>query len=149
MWIDQQGYAFPVGNAAQAVPAVQANGPAPAPAAPEDAATQPGVRPFLYPTLVQAIKVVSATVPQGTILMYDPNYGLGWTDPQGGWQVYYGSTEGNNEEKVAVYNALVADLTSKGVHPTLINVEYPNSPFYQTADGQSIDVQTTDGQISE
>ena len=133
VWVDEAGYAFPVRNPALGVTAVQANGPAPTPTLTEEQASEVGAKPYLMPELVRAIKVVSGTVPQGTILMYDPAYGLGWTDPQGGWQVYYGSTEGNNEEKMAVYNALVADLAAKNIVPTLINVEYPNAPFYQTA----------------
>ena len=134
VWVDVDGFAFPVRNPALGVTVVQANGPAPTPALTEEQAALSGAKPFLYPELVRAIKVVSGTVPQGTVLMYDPNYGLGWTDPQQGWQVFYGSTEGNNEEKMAVYNALVAELSAKGIRPTLINVEYPHAPFYQTGE---------------
>ena len=132
VWVDAQGYAFPIRNTALGLTVVQASSPAPAPLLTEEQTAAVGAKPFIFPELADAIKTVAATLPQGTVLMYRPEYGLGWTDPQQGWEVFYGSTSGNNQEKMAVYKALVADLTARNIRPTLINVEFPNAPFYKT-----------------
>lgn len=134
VWIDAQGYAFPVRNNTLGLTIVQASSPAPAPTLSVEQSVAVGAKPFIFPELADAIRAVASTLPQGTILMYQPDYGLGWTDPQQGWEVFYGNTNGNNEEKMAVYKALVADLTAKNIRPIMINVEYPNAPFYKTED---------------
>lgn len=50
---------------------------------------------------------------------------------QGGWIAYFGTAE-NAKTQVAVYNALIAELLSKGITPTMIDVSDPDRPFYST-----------------
>ena len=69
-------------------------------------------------------------VPEGGYLQYDPQYGLGWQDPQG-WLVYFGQDITNIEVKLAEYQSIVAELQQKGLYPALISLEYLHAPFYR------------------
>jgi cell division septal protein FtsQ len=68
------------------------------------------------------------------LLRYHPDKGLGYND-QRGWQAWMG-TGSNMPEKVAIYNAVVLNLQSRGVVPTEINVANPDSPFYSVFAGR-------------
>lgn len=128
VWVDAQGYAFPPRGQAEGLITVNATGQPPAPEV--DPNQTIGARPFLKPELSAALAALAPHLPEGAELMYDPQYGLGWSDPRG-WQVYFGQ---NNQEmplKLLVYQAMVEHLTTRGVQPALINVEYPNAPFYR------------------
>lgn len=133
VWIDNEGYAFEPRTTNLSLPIVEALSPAPAPGelASEDMV---GARPFIFPQLASAVQTVARMLPEGTTITYTPGDGLSWIDPIGGWEVLYGKTDGNNDEKMTVYNSLVTKLTQQGIVPTLINVEYPSNPTYQTAD---------------
>jgi len=71
-----------------------------------------------------------AYMPEGTTLIYEPDYGLGWDDSRG-WKVYFGKTTGDMSMKITMYQALVDNLTQRGVAPSMVSVEYPNAPFYR------------------
>jgi hypothetical protein len=103
--------------------------PAPAPLDP-GAAPQIGAQAFLSSDLMQAVATLSANVPQGAALVFDPKYGLGWSDPQG-WTVYFGHTNGDTKLKLSVYQAMLEYLGKNNLKPVLISVEYPNAPFYR------------------
>lgn len=133
VWIDSEGYAFEPRTTNLSLPIVDALSPAPAPGELQSE-DMIGARPFIFPQLASAVQTVARMLPQGTTITYTPEDGLSWVDPIGGWQVLYGKTDGNNDEKMAVYNSLVTELTQQGIVPTLINVEYPSNPTYQTAD---------------
>ena len=75
---------------------------------------------------------ISSYLPKGAQLIFDPQYGLGWNDPQG-WKVFFGNSNDNIALKYQVYQSMLAFLGKKSLKPTLINVEYPNAPFYQMA----------------
>ncbi len=142
-WIDKNGYAFPVrgdsGNLvavdASAAPsstssaavALQSAALATGKAAPAQNAAPTA---FLDPDLVNAILTLGPKVPQGTTLAYNPDYGLGWNDPQG-WQVFFGKNLNDMDEKLAQYQAIAAELTRQNIHPVLISVEFPRAPFYR------------------
>lgn len=68
------------------------------------------------------------------LLRYHPDKGLGYND-QRGWQAWLG-TGSNMPEKVAIYNAIVMNLQSRGVVPTEINVANPDAPFYSVFAGR-------------
>ncbi|MEZ4670437.1 MAG: FtsQ-type POTRA domain-containing protein [Anaerolineae bacterium] len=61
-------------------------------------------------------------------IRYQPNNGLGYTDSRG-WVAWFG-TGTDMPEKIAIYNAIVANLTSRGLQPREINVVNPDAPFY-------------------
>jgi hypothetical protein len=151
LWIDRGGYAFPSrGDAGVTLINVQAEGnppsaaatastpatpstsqpsPIPAPASPASLAANSG-RPFLSHDLVSAILELGAQAPEGTPVVYNPSYGLGWNDTQG-WQVYFGSSLTDMDMKLAEYKAIVQQLTQQGIKPVMISVEFPHSPFYR------------------
>jgi hypothetical protein len=73
---------------------------------------------------------LSPLVPQDATLVFDPAYGLGWSDPRG-WRVYFGHSDGDADLKYQVYQAMLDYLTKNNIQPTLISVEYPTAPFYR------------------
>ena len=140
-WVDQNGMAFPVRGTvnglvevdAQAAPAASLPAPSTGDATVSAAGTtaQPKApAPFIDPTLVKAILTLSPQVPQGTPILYSQEYGLGWNDPQG-WQVYFGNSLDNMDEKLTMYKAIVADLNKQNIHPKIISVQFPRAPFYR------------------
>jgi hypothetical protein len=153
MWIDQAGVAFPPrGEAGVDLIYVQAEGDPPGIVVPEadpkegeseaaatTATTQapqnqkrnpvPG-EPYITTALVEAIQGLNEIRPSGAPVAYHPRYGLGWNDPQG-WKVYFGQEVIDMEEKLNAYQAIVAQVVEKGVHPTLISVEFLHAPFYR------------------
>ena len=132
VWVDAQGYAFPPRGQVEGLVTVTAAGAPPVPT--NLSVTQTiGARPFLTSELALAVVTLSPHVPEGAALVYDPKYGLGWTDPQG-WQAYFGHLNDDMNMKFQVYQALVETLAQRGVQPTLISVEYPNSPFYRVSE---------------
>jgi hypothetical protein len=146
-WIDQQGYAFPPRGDGGSMVVVQAQGdpPQPIPAAAEATATptstakasaaaaaqaaQPDA-PLLTPEMVSAIVALGPQAPPNTPVVYDPQYGLGWNDPDG-WQVFFGNEVSNMTMKLAQYRAIVEQIKQEGLTPQLISVEFPYAPFYR------------------
>jgi hypothetical protein len=58
-------------------------------------------------------------------------------DPNG-WQVYIGKDLNQFEAKMATYQAIISELESRGIRPTLVSVEHLDAPFYRSngANGQ-------------
>ncbi len=127
-WIDADGVAFRPQGAADNLITVSSRGTPPAGA---PALTDPGApAPYITQNMVQAIRQLAPSVPPGETMLYDPKYGLGWTDSRG-WQVYFGNDDSNLTTKLAVYQALVKLLQSQGVAPAFISVQYANAPYYR------------------
>jgi hypothetical protein len=126
-WIDETGTAFRPRGEAQGLIVVQALGTPPAITLLEEDPLVPP--PFITEETVKALVALSPHVPPGTPILYDPVTGLSWTDSRG-WQAVFGS--GNDMEvKARVYRAMVDWLTQRGIRPILINVAYPDAPFYR------------------
>jgi len=130
-WIDADGIAFPPRGAADGLIPVLALGDPPA------IETDPNYeninlmsKPLLTPQTVQALQSMLSYMPEGTTLIYEPDYGLGWNDSRG-WKVYFGKTTGDMSMKITMYQAIVDNLTQRGISPTMVSVEYPNAPFYR------------------
>jgi hypothetical protein len=140
-WIDPAGVAFrPRGEAAGLVTVNGLTTP-PAGVASLDDPFSP--LPFLQKELVNAILVLSPSVPAGSTMIFDPGYGLGWNDSRG-WQAFFGTSAKDMALKVRVYQSLVDSLVSRGRIPVFISVVYPDAPFYRMA---NVEVQeVTDGQ---
>lgn len=86
------------------------------------------------PALVASILALSPQVPADTLLVFDAEHGLGWTDPHG-WEVYFGSQilaglESDMNSRLMVYQALVERLDAEGIQPAFISVEFIHGPFY-------------------
>jgi cell division septal protein FtsQ len=150
LWVDRNGFAFPIrGVAGIKLVDVQAEGNPPTlatvsspatgstslpslsqiPTAAAQQTTNLG-RPFLTPGLVAAILELGAQAPEGTPVIFNPKYGLGWKDPEG-WQVYFGSSLTDLDTKLAEYKAIVQQLNQQGIKPVMISVEFPHAPFYR------------------
>ncbi len=132
VWVDAQGYAFPPRGEIEGLVTVTAAGNPPAPDNLDLSHHTIGARPFLTSELSAAIATLAPQVPEGAALVYDPRYGLGWSDPRG-WQAYFGKNNSDIFTKLLVYQSLVENLAARGVQPNLISVEYPNSPFYRAS----------------
>jgi hypothetical protein len=140
VWVDAQGMSFPVrgeGDGSSLV-GVEAQGAPPAPSgapslsenvdlAPEASAWS---RPLMSIDLVSAILLLRGFAPPDVTLLYDPEHGLGWRDPQG-WQVYFGPDGSDMGERLQVYQAMVAELNEQQIFPALISVEHLHAPFYR------------------
>lgn len=127
-WIDDSGVAFrPRGTAGNLI-AVEALAAPPAGTASNQDPFSPV--PFIASDMVQAIKTLAPSVPQGSTLVYDPRYGLGWSDSRG-WQVFFGSEARSMALKLEVYQSLVNTLAGEGIIPSFISVQYANAPYYR------------------
>ncbi|MDD5368694.1 MAG: FtsQ-type POTRA domain-containing protein [Anaerolineaceae bacterium] len=146
-WIDQAGFAFPVRGSEPGLVTIQAEGN------PPGLATNPGgaqiatdasstvtsgapkvdaqPKPFISPEMIDPILKMSKQVPEGTPVLYDPRYGLGWSDPTQGWKVYIGMDLENMDLKLNQYRVIVDDLNKRGIRPVMISVEFPHAPFYR------------------
>jgi cell division protein FtsQ len=67
--------------------------------------------------------------PNIELLHYDPQHGLSYQDGRG-WRSYFGMGTGM-AQKLAVYETLVDNLISRGIHPAIISVESVNAPYYR------------------
>ena len=130
VWVDAEGYAFPPRGLVEGLVTVSAVGAPPGPSV-DAAEDQIRAHPFLNAEMAAALLVLSPRVPQGSTLVYDPRYGLGWTDPRG-WQAYFGHAHGDVNTKIQIYQSMVDYLKGRGIAPKLISVEYPDAPFYRT-----------------
>jgi cell division protein FtsQ len=130
-WIDSEGVAFPPRGAADGLIPVLALGDPPAIETETNYETlNLMTKPLLTPQTVQAMQAMIAYMPEGTTLIYEPDYGLGWNDSRG-WKAYFGKSTGDMTLKVTMYQAIVDNLSQRGISPTMVSVEYPNSPFYR------------------
>lgn len=127
-WIDATGFAFTPRGEIPGLPVVMASGAPPTPSVDPDKPANP--QAFLPANLSVAIETLSTQLPQGASMIFDPQYGLGWNDPTG-LKVYFGYSVNENSQKVKVYEAMLAYLSTKNIKPTIINVESPNAPFYR------------------
>lgn len=142
VWVDPEGVLIPARGEATGLVTLQADG-LPEVAAPaasektEDSATQAAAAPLSVAgsrmdlNLLSAALKLSTQVPEGTVLAYSTKDGLGWTDTRG-WKVYIGNDLTNLETKLTEYEAIVQQLTGKGITPVMISVEHLNAPFFRT-----------------
>lgn len=127
-WIDQTGVAFRPRGAADGLISVQAAGSPPTGIVHGTDPLSP--LPFISADLLQAIQTMAPNAPQGAAIVYDPRYGLGWADSRG-WRAFFGTGARDMVLKLQVYQSTVAMLTSKGIAPALISVQYPSAPYYR------------------
>ena len=127
-WIDSTGVAFMPRGSVQGLIQIASNG-AP-PKMPLDPSSPLVDQPFIPGSLVQAIITLYPQVPNGSPMIYDSKYGIGWQDPRG-WSVYFGQNTGDISMKQKVYQAILDTISQQGIQPTLISVEYLDAPFYK------------------
>lgn len=155
LWMDAEGVLFPIRGEAEVALTVMANGAPPSVPAPnqesedieetqEENSSEFSAEaellaqsllgnpsyPRTTPEFVLGILTLGQYVPEGSYLQYDPQFGLGWQDPQG-WLVYFGRDISNIDIKLAEYQNILAALNAKGISPSLISVEFLHAPFYR------------------
>lgn len=127
-WIDANGVGFLPRGEVSGLVQVTANG------SPTSVQNDPDTplyeMRFINPDMVQAMITLAPYVPAGLPMIYDPKYGMGWQDTRG-WFVYFGQNTEDIPMKIVVYQAMVDQFAQQGIQPTLISVEYLNSPFYK------------------
>jgi hypothetical protein len=69
-------------------------------------------------------------LPAGTPLAYSALHGLGWQDPNG-YAVYVGHNLSDFEVKFTLAERIALELGGRGITPKMIDVEFPNAPFYR------------------
>jgi len=80
--------------------------------------------------VLQAIIEMSAILPEGASLVFDPIAGMGWRD-SGGWEVFFGTDLSNIDLKQTEYQTILAKLVELGVAPAMISVEHVDSPYFR------------------
>ncbi len=130
-WIDANGVAIRSNAQVDGLITVTALGPPLAPVVDESTYDELAPPPFIAPTTVAALQSLIAHVPPGTPIIYDPQSGLGWTDPRG-WTVQLGDITEEIGLKLRIYESIVTWVTQKNIQPVLINLEYPHAPYYRT-----------------
>ena len=130
-WIDADGVAFAAHGQVDGLITVSALGPPPAPAM--DAATRNEWAPPAYidPSVVASLRALLPYVPQGAPIIYDPASGLGWVDPRG-WTVELGDITQDFGLKLRLYETITNWIVANHINPVLVNVAYPNAPYYRT-----------------
>lgn len=148
VWVDAEGLIMPVRGEAGNLVIVKANGkpfisntPAAvtsltdiAEAVLEPKTDEPSPKDslqYLDPRVMNAAVQLSALMPQGSSLVYDPISGMGWRDP-GGWRVYFGNELSDIEFKKIEYQAIIDELAKLGIKPTMVSVENVDSPYFRT-----------------
>lgn len=121
-WADAEGVLFPARGTAAGVQSLRALSPL----------VQDGER-ALPAEMMQALNTVTAQLPPGAVLLYDAYHGLGW-ETSDGLRVFLGRQLDDIALKLRLYQAIQATLAGRGLHPVLIDVSYPQSPFYRLDD---------------
>jgi len=145
-WIDAEGILFTPHGEAEVLLTVSAS--AYPPAAPDPVVTEEEIeeekaegseesptadKPVTSrttPEFVQGILALKAYIPEGSMLYYDPEFGLGWQDPSG-WMVYCGKDITEMNLKLKEYQTIVETLSAQDIVPALISLEFVDAPFYR------------------
>ena len=139
-WIDAEGVMFPVFGEAEVAQTVAAAGDPPA--APDvftaEVDDETGeINHLLEVSLprttakfVETILSLTEFIPEGSMLQYNPQFGLGWQDPNG-WLVYFGQDTQNMDTKLAEYQQILAVLEEQNIIPAIISLEFLHAPFYR------------------
>lgn len=127
-WVDAQGVAFIPRSEMNGLVVVSASGSPPAGLRSESDALGPV--PFVEAQIIESIRLLAPHVPQGSVLLYNPKFGIGWVDARG-WTVWFGSNADQTDVRLRVYSALVDSLAQRGITPSFINVAYPGAPYYR------------------
>ena len=97
----------------------------------EGGTEKPENEQLLHPDMVSAILFLADYLPAETRLMYHEEYGIGWEDPEMGWQVFFGKKLDQMQVRISLYQAIVADLDVRNRQPVLISIEQVKAPYYR------------------
>ncbi len=106
-------------------PAVRVLARGPLPTLPQPPRSRSQVLP---PEMVSLAVQLHAVRPEGADLLYDPDYGLGWRDPQG-WEVFFGRSPHHLAARLEVLQAVISRLQAQGRSPARIVLADLAAPF--------------------
>lgn len=126
--VDAEGFAFPVRGEGSNLPKLVIEAKDfPISINPE---SQTGFNESLLPVdLVSGILSISAMIPNGAVLFYEGERGLGWRDPRG-WVVYVGELR-DLGLKMKIYELMLKKIKKEDRKPVLISLEYIHAPYYR------------------
>lgn len=140
LWIDAEGITFPVRGEAEVALTVIANGEPPAVELAEETAEDDEIinlsllvkptYPQTTPEFVKGVLSLKDYLPENSSLQYDPQFGLGWQDPNG-WLVYFGRDISEIDIKLAEYQTIIEALQAENLTPAMISLEFLHAPFYR------------------
>ncbi len=130
-WIDAEGIAFRANSHVDGLITVSALGPPPALVMDEATRNEWAPPAYVDPDVVASLRALVAYVPAGTPIIYDPESGLGWTDPRG-WTVQLGDITEDFGLKLRLYETITNWFVQNNIRPVLVNIEYPHTPYYRT-----------------
>ena len=84
----------------------------------------------IEPGLFNAILRLNQYIPTESVFLFDIHRGLGWNDAHG-WKIFVGLDLEKINEKMLAYERIVSELTSRGIRPSLVSVEYLHAPYYR------------------
>ncbi len=141
-WVSKEGALLPARMTVGGLLVIEAEGlilpgaDAEDPVAVEDEAVEEAEpaagNPYLPPEILAGALELQQLIPGLTKLYYDPSGGLSFQD-SGGWRAYFGSGD-NIIGKMALYDAVIADLLSRNLTPQYVSVVNVEKPYYR-ADG--------------
>ncbi len=126
-WVDAEGIALRPRGEMPNLLRVRALTPPPPQPAPADPLMPPA---YLSVEMVEALRRLAIFLPPGTTFLYDARYGFGWEDAQGG-RVFFGQTAEEMPARAQVYLYLSRSLSERGIRPALIDLRYPDAPYYR------------------
>ncbi len=127
-WVDAEGVIFRPRGEAQGLVVVSASGSPPAGSRSGDDPLAPV--PFVAAQVIESIRLLAPHVPPGSVLLYNPKFGIGWVDNRG-WTIWFGSNAAETDVKLRIYSVLVDSLAERGITPSFINVAFPGAPYYR------------------
>ncbi len=115
-WIDLQGRVMRQREDRQTLLRIQA-----------DPILEGSIGVSIDPQVVTSAIQLHDLLPELAAFRYHPDKGLGYTDP-GGWEVWLG-VGSDMQQKILIYNAIVADNAAQGIEPREINLVNTHRPF--------------------
>ncbi len=115
-WIDLQGRVMRQREDRQTLLRIQA-----------DPILEGSIGVSIDPQVVTSAIQLHDLLPELAAFRYHPDKGLGYTDPRG-WEVWLG-VGSDMQQKILIYNAIVADNAVQGIEPREINLVNTHRPF--------------------
>lgn len=88
----------------------------------------------ISPEIVVSAIQLRDLLPEAAAFRYHPDKGLGYNDPRG-WEVWLG-VGSDMQQKILIYNAIVADNAAQGIVPNEINLVNTHRPFVSVLSGR-------------
>lgn len=140
-WVDENGFILPPRGEVSGLQAITADAlpfllPDAESTEPEAAQTEAPTSTAYWgrqmdPNLLKTMIDLPGKISIDSNLVYNSLNGLGWKDARG-WDVYIGSDLGNIDQKLTIYESLIASLDQQAIKPSeLVSVEFINAPFYK------------------